>query len=306
MDDSQSDNNNNSGMTQREKAPAFQFYAADYLADERIACLSLEEQGAYVRILAFAWRAKTISSDPVVVARLIGCGCTPGIASGAMAMLQRCSSDASRCYSPMLEQRRAEQAANRAKKSKSGSLGGRAKSGRAKSKTYPPSDATAMLQQQPSDALANSSSSSSSASLDLIQREVLEKVSPEVKVEGPPTPQVQLPLASKPTARARKPKDKLVNLVDMTEAEIISLGRNPSLDAPRHLIRKKDPLLSWDDEELVWMTGVEIQRLYDELGEQVVHKVIQDMTEHFGIHPDRALEFYDHNLTLRNWYRRSK
>lgn len=306
MDDSQSDNNNNSGMTQREKAPAFQFYAADYLADERIVALSLEEQGAYVRILAFAWRAKTVSSDPKVIARLIGCGCTPEIASGAMAMLERCHGDASRCYSPMLEQRRAEQAANRAKKSKSGSLGGKAKSARAKSKTYPPSDATAMLQRCSSDALANSSSSSSSASLDIIQREILEKAKLEVTTEASDSPQCQLPLPSKPAARARKPKDKLVNLVDMTEAEIISLGRNPSLDAPKHLIRKKDPLLSWDNEELVWMTGVEIERLYDELGEQVVHKVIQDMTEHFGIHPDRALEFYDHNLTLRNWYRRSK
>lgn len=306
MNDSQNDNNNNSGIAQREKAPAFQFYAADWLADERLVSLSLEEQGAYVRILAFAWRAKTVSSDPKVIARLIGCGCTPEVASGAMAMLERCHSDASRCYSPMLEQRRAEQAANRAKKSKSGSLGGKAKSARTKSKTYPPSDATAMLQQCSSDALANSSSSSSSASLDQIQiHTISEKPQTEVPTEAPQLPLTQTQLPSKPAARARKQKDKLTNLVDMTEAELISLGKHPSLQAPRHLTRKKDELISWDAEEQVWLTSKELENLQSKLGFERTENLINILGEYLGIHPDKVQNYADHSLTIQNWHRRN-
>jgi len=41
-------------------SPAFQFYPADYLADPNVDMMTLEQQGAYVRLLCHAWRATTV------------------------------------------------------------------------------------------------------------------------------------------------------------------------------------------------------------------------------------------------------
>lgn len=35
--------------------PAFQFYATDWRSDPYVSLMSLEEEGAYIRLLAFAW-----------------------------------------------------------------------------------------------------------------------------------------------------------------------------------------------------------------------------------------------------------
>lgn len=45
------------------KSPAFQWYAADYLADEKVMCMTLEEEGAYIRLLSICWREGSIPSD---------------------------------------------------------------------------------------------------------------------------------------------------------------------------------------------------------------------------------------------------
>lgn len=55
------------------KAPAFQFYPADYLADENVALMTLEEQGAYLRLMCFEWREGSIPADIKKLARLCGC-----------------------------------------------------------------------------------------------------------------------------------------------------------------------------------------------------------------------------------------
>lgn len=52
-------------------SPAFQFYAAEYLADEDVALMSLEEEGAYIRALAYCWREGSIPSDDAKLARLL-------------------------------------------------------------------------------------------------------------------------------------------------------------------------------------------------------------------------------------------
>ena len=36
-------------------APAFQFYATDWRSDPDVSLMTLEEEGAYIRLLAFAW-----------------------------------------------------------------------------------------------------------------------------------------------------------------------------------------------------------------------------------------------------------
>lgn len=50
--------------------PAFQFYADHYLADENVQLMSLEEEGAYIRLLAFCWREGSIPADEVLLSRL--------------------------------------------------------------------------------------------------------------------------------------------------------------------------------------------------------------------------------------------
>jgi uncharacterized protein YdaU (DUF1376 family) len=52
------------------KAPAFQFYAAEYLADENVQLLTLEQEGIYIRLLAYCWREGSIPADPVKLSRL--------------------------------------------------------------------------------------------------------------------------------------------------------------------------------------------------------------------------------------------
>jgi uncharacterized protein YdaU (DUF1376 family) len=51
-------------------APAFQFYARDWLADEHVLVMTLEEEGIYIRLLALCWQEGSIPADPAVASRL--------------------------------------------------------------------------------------------------------------------------------------------------------------------------------------------------------------------------------------------
>ena len=52
--------------------PWFKFFAGDFLADQDILCLSMEERGALITLWAFAWREGRIPADDVKIARLLG------------------------------------------------------------------------------------------------------------------------------------------------------------------------------------------------------------------------------------------
>jgi len=52
------------------KAPAFQFYAAEYLADEGVQLLTLEQEGIYNRLQAYCWREGSIPADTGKLSRL--------------------------------------------------------------------------------------------------------------------------------------------------------------------------------------------------------------------------------------------
>lgn len=53
------------------RPPAFQFYAKDWLADQRVATLTLEEKGAYIELLASAWVEGSIPADVGAIAALL-------------------------------------------------------------------------------------------------------------------------------------------------------------------------------------------------------------------------------------------
>jgi uncharacterized protein YdaU (DUF1376 family) len=52
------------------KSPAFQFYAAEYLADENVQLMTLEEEGCYIRMLAYCWREGSIPAEHKLLSRL--------------------------------------------------------------------------------------------------------------------------------------------------------------------------------------------------------------------------------------------
>jgi uncharacterized protein YdaU (DUF1376 family) len=70
------------------KSPAFQFYAGDWLSSQRVALMSLEEEGAYIRLLAFCWQHGCIPNDPEQIARLIGKGASTTLATTLATMFE--------------------------------------------------------------------------------------------------------------------------------------------------------------------------------------------------------------------------
>lgn len=52
------------------KSPAFQFYPADYLSSQKVETMSLEHQGAYVRLLCYDWLNDGIPDDQAALAKL--------------------------------------------------------------------------------------------------------------------------------------------------------------------------------------------------------------------------------------------
>ena len=54
------------------KAPAFQFYASDFLSDLKVATMSMEERGVYITLLSYAWLESGLPDDIKKLARLCG------------------------------------------------------------------------------------------------------------------------------------------------------------------------------------------------------------------------------------------
>lgn len=70
------------------KRPAFQFYPGDWLGSQRVSLLTLEEEGAYLRLLASCWQHGSIPADPEKIARLIGKGASTTLATTLATMFQ--------------------------------------------------------------------------------------------------------------------------------------------------------------------------------------------------------------------------
>ena len=101
--------------------PAFQFYAADWLASQRVALMTLEEEGAYIRLLAFCWKHGTIPADPDQIARLIGKGASTTLATTLATMFEI---NGDKLIHPRLEEERRKQAVWREKSSAGGKKSG--------------------------------------------------------------------------------------------------------------------------------------------------------------------------------------
>jgi len=105
------------------KAPAFQFYAAEYLADENVQLLTLEQEGIYIRLLAYCWREGSIPAEPTKLSRLCK-GCTREALSVVIELFESGGPDGRLVHSRLEDERRKHEA-YRKKQAENGARGGR-------------------------------------------------------------------------------------------------------------------------------------------------------------------------------------
>lgn len=92
------------------KSPAFQFYPKDFLTDENVVVMSLQERGAYITLLCLCWQQGTLPSDVDRLARL--CGVPPTVFRRlwpALALCFRPAETSDRLVHPRLEKERQKQ-----------------------------------------------------------------------------------------------------------------------------------------------------------------------------------------------------
>lgn len=91
------------------KAPAFQFYPKDFLTDEDQAVMSLEEAGAYIRLMSSCWLKGSLPSETTELARL--CNATPRRMPKLWPAIARCFRQRAdgRWIHPRLEKERQKQ-----------------------------------------------------------------------------------------------------------------------------------------------------------------------------------------------------
>jgi len=97
--------------------PFLPFYGRDFYDDDRVACMSYEEQGMYLRLLWHQWVNGSIPEDPAQVARVLG---VPSVPEQVLACFP--ASDGRRLNS-RLQQERSRIAAERDAKRRGGRRG---------------------------------------------------------------------------------------------------------------------------------------------------------------------------------------
>lgn len=98
-------------------SPAFQFYPGDWLSSQRVQLMTLEEEGAYIRLLAYCWLHGSLPADPEKLARLIGKGASTTLATTVATMFK---ADGDKLVHERLEEEREKQELWRRKSSLGG------------------------------------------------------------------------------------------------------------------------------------------------------------------------------------------
>jgi len=149
-------------------SPAFQFYPAEYLADESVQLLSLVEEGAYIRALSYCWREGSIPADPMKLSRLIGKECSQAIAEAILPLFEINTKDPSRLIHKRLEKERTKQQKFKKAMSESGKKGASARWD-SQNKEWP-GHSQAITRPMASDSSSSSSSISSSITSSITNR----------------------------------------------------------------------------------------------------------------------------------------
>jgi uncharacterized protein YdaU (DUF1376 family) len=90
------------------KSPAFQFYPAEYLADAGVQMMTLEEEGAYIRLLCYCWREGSIPNDDRKLSLLCK-GAVTTVIAVVTALFENDPNDPSRLVHGRLEKEREKQ-----------------------------------------------------------------------------------------------------------------------------------------------------------------------------------------------------
>ena len=115
------------------KSPAYQWYPKDYLADVHTTLMTLEEEGAYRRLLDHCWLEGSIPNDMQALGRMCK-GLTPQRMAEMWVNLEPCFRlKGGRWFHPRLEAERKKQLAYKKAKSRAGKLGAEARYNKGKS-----------------------------------------------------------------------------------------------------------------------------------------------------------------------------
>jgi len=148
-------------------SPAFQWYAAEYLADENVTLMTLEEEGAYIRAISYCWREGSIPSDPTLLSRLLKNASSEVVQTVVQRFRKIETENGTRLVHGRLEKERRKQAEWRKKSADGGKLSGkhrREKRLHAEANAKGGSVLVEPNGNRPLEPNANSSSSSSSSS----------------------------------------------------------------------------------------------------------------------------------------------
>lgn len=151
-------------------SPAFQFYAAEFLADENVVLMSNQEVGCYIKLMAYCWREGSIPADIAKIARL--CGEDSSAMAKLWLSIKQCfvlaNGSHDRLTHPRLEKEREKQSEFKKERAEAGKKGAAARwsKGKEDGKAIDSANGSAMAEGMANDA----SSSSSSSSLEKKQR----------------------------------------------------------------------------------------------------------------------------------------
>jgi uncharacterized protein YdaU (DUF1376 family) len=106
-------------------SPAFQWYPAEYLADEHVTLMTLEEEGAYNRAMNYCWREGSLPSDPVLLSRLLKNASLEVVQTVVQRFRKIETENGTRLVHGRLEKERRKQSEWRRKSSEGGKLSGK-------------------------------------------------------------------------------------------------------------------------------------------------------------------------------------
>lgn len=90
-------------------APWFPYYFERFEGSDRVAAMSLAEEGAYHRTIRILWKYGSVPSDPKLLAAKIQKRCTEKIAAVVLGMLEPVEGNPRRMMHPTVEEIRIEQ-----------------------------------------------------------------------------------------------------------------------------------------------------------------------------------------------------
>lgn len=98
----------------------FPYYFERFEGSDRVAVMSLAEEGAYHRAIRIAWKFGSVPADSALLAARIGKGCTKDIADSVLRMFEVMPGRSDRMFHPTVEAIRQEQQSFSQKKGKAG------------------------------------------------------------------------------------------------------------------------------------------------------------------------------------------